>query len=189
MFEFKEFLKFSEADIRGALRVRAEERYFQDPDDFIGCREVPQRFPIFKQYMGKKVYDLIGTDYPEIYILSRKFVNVLEENKFTGWKTYSVKIVNEQKQDIDGFAVLTVYGKCGPHIEDLSEDVMIDYPAGKFPGKKGFYFDPTTYDGSDIFLLGNSGHIIVHNRVKMVLEKAKISNVKFQNLTDITYSW
>jgi len=189
MFDFKDYFEFSEKMIKGELRVTPLDDYFINEYDFLACKEDPFEEPVFVRHMGARVYDVIPSSYPGIYLISRKFVNVLETNNFTGWKTYSARVYDKENKRVKDYYGFRICGKCGPHIESMSKDVMVEFPAGEFPGKKGLFFDPKTYDGSDIFLLKKSTHIIMHYKVKNALEKANITNAEFVNITEYTYSW
>ena len=48
---------------------------------------------------------------------------------------------------------------------------------------KGFYFDESQWDGSDIFLVG--GHKVVTLPVQKAFKRAKVSNVRFTPLMEV----
>jgi hypothetical protein len=189
MLNYKDYYKFSGKMLRGELRVTSLEEYFISAHDFISCQEEPKTEPIFVHEMGGRIYDVLPTTNSGIYLVSIKFISVLESNHFSGWATNSIKAYDKDNNRIDNYYVFKVKGKAGPHDKSMSEDIMIQYPGRSVLGKKGLYFEPETYDGSDIFILKNSLHIIMHFKVKECLEKAKITNAEFTNLTEYKYSW
>jgi len=63
------------------------------------------------------------------------------------------------------------------------------YPGGIFPAWHGLYFDPESWDGSDFFMSADGyGAIFAVEEVTRVFRKAKIKNISFKRLTDITRS-
>lgn len=62
-------------------------------------------------------------------------------------------------------------------------------PGGVFPYWRGLYFDPDTWDGSDIFMPGGrTGWVFVLDHVRDALEKAHVKNVAFQRLDEVERS-
>jgi hypothetical protein len=54
-------------------------------------------------------------------------------------------------------------------------------PGGRPPVKrKGLYFDPSSWDGSDLFLAGDARFKFVIGAVKRMLEQEKIKNAHFE---------
>jgi hypothetical protein len=189
MLDFSDYFQFSEKMTTGTLRVEPLEDFFFDSYDFLACKEEPFEVPVFVHYMGGRIYDVIPSGYPGIYLVSKKFVDVLEINNFTGWNIYPARVYDKENRRIKDYSGFRVCGKCGPQLKDMSEDTLIEYPAGPTKGKKGLYFDPKTHDRSDIFIIDKSAYIIMHFKVKECLEKAKITNAEFTKLTEYKYSW
>ena len=113
-------------------------------------------------------------------------VKILKENKFTGWSIYPV-IVQDRKGKLlpnyYGFAVTSYAGK-----RDLSRSPIIKrapyVPGGSIPlVYKGFFFDETAWDGSDIFRVHPSNKIVTR-ALKDAFVKANIRNVRFLTLAD-----
>lgn len=53
------------------------------------------------------------------------------------------------------------------------------------PGWRGFYFDPASWDGHDLFVPEGTGQIFVVERAKEVMERAELSNIQLQRITEI----
>jgi len=49
----------------------------------------------------------------------------------------------------------------------------------------GLYFDEASWDGSDVFRPLGTAHVLVTQRVKDLLEKSKMTNLRFEALTSI----
>lgn len=57
-------------------------------------------------------------------------------------------------------------------------------PGGVFPYWRGVRFDPSTWDGSDLFMPEDSTWILVTEEVKRAFDRAKVRNVLFQRVTE-----
>lgn len=124
-----------------------------------------------------KPADIVWTTVALPVLLSERAVDLLRKEHVTGWDLIPCTLYGKQGESWP-YAFLTVHGRCGP-IDDL-KSTRIDktYPAGVFPAWKGLYFDPRSWDGSDVFMpAGDVGWIFVTERLKSVLEKAKVGNV------------
>ena len=76
-------------------------------------------------------------------------------------------------------------GRCGPIDNSRSEIIQKRLPGGWVPHWKGLYFDPATWDGSDIFQPEGTGYILVVESVKRALVRAKVKNLVFKRLDEI----
>lgn len=145
-------------------------------------------FPVeFKQAYGKRLDDVIRTGHGALYLISNKMKNVLEENKLTGWKTFSIKILEKQGSEIKGYQGLSIIGRCGPI--DYSKCTIIEkrtVPEGPLiKSYKGLYVGLDKWDGSDFFLPEGTFQTIITKRAANVMKKNKLTNVRLQNLSEI----
>jgi len=133
--------------------------------------------------MGRaKPLDVVWTTLALPVLLSQRVVDLLRMEQVTGWDCIPCTLYGKSNQSWP-YAILSVRGRCGPI--DVQKSTRIDkaYPAGVFPAWRGLYFDPLSWDGSDLFMPeGDVGWIIVTQRVKDLMEMAKISNVMFTPL-------
>jgi hypothetical protein len=138
-------------------------------------------------FMGrKKPSDLIGTTFAVPLLVSERVIALLRDEGFTGWSTYDVDLVGHDGAPIPGYYGLAIHGRCGPIDYDKSEEIPTITPGGVSSHWFGLYFDPDTWDGSDLFMSeDNSGFKFVVDEVKRAFEKAKIKNVEFTNLAEI----
>lgn len=137
-------------------------------------------------FMGrKKPTDVIGATYAVILLVSERVVNMLQDAGFTGWSTYDVNLLGHDGMPIPGYYGFAVCGRCGPIDESKAVEIPRICPGGVFPGWFGMYFDPDTWDGSDIFMPDHPlGAIFLTEDVKRAFEKAKIKNVRFTPLDE-----
>lgn len=93
----------------------------------------------------------------------KDIISVFEKLGFTGWESYPVKIYKRNGDLIDGYHAFSIKGKCGKY--DLSKSKIINYTrdyGGNIVTEKryqGFYFNPDSWDGSDIFSMENKGWV------------------------------
>lgn len=134
----------------------------------------------------KKPSDVIRTTAAVAVLVSDRVIDILKDSQFSGWRTYPINLFGKDSAHIPGYHGLAVPGRCGP-IDD-SQSVKIDkiYPGGIFPAWRGLFFDPATWDGSDVFMpAGEGGWILVVEAVKLAFEKAKVTNVLFTPLDEV----
>lgn len=140
------------------------------------------------QMGGDQPTNIIRTTMGYPVILSKKIVDLFLKHNISGWKTYEIELLDKKKTLIQGYFGLSVTGRCDSIDLSKSTIVLHQYPARKSPRFKGHYFDPKSWDGSDIFMerpdeKGNTtASILVTQRVKDLFEKEKIRNVKLERL-------
>lgn len=130
--------------------------------------------------------DVIWTGSAAPVIVSDRAVSILEAEGFDGWGTYNVALSGKSGETIQGYSGLVVHGRCGEidHERSIKFDKIM--PGGVFPWWRGLYFDPATWDGSDLFMpAGTVGWIFVVEAVKRALEIAKVKNVVFTPLDQV----
>ena len=122
----------------------------------------------FKIYQRKKVVDAIEFDCIGWFGISEKFKKVLEDNGFTGYKLIPIHI-----KDIDKpYYILIVTNSAKnltPDTEELDRFIKLN------DMKK-----------ADFSIIENTRTILVNEKVKKALEKAKISNIYFENVENIS---
>jgi hypothetical protein len=128
--------------------------------------------------------DVVRTRVAAPFIVSDRVVSLLRD--FSGWNTYDVSLIGKTGSAFPGYRGLAVTGRCGPITDSRPIKFQKLMPGGRFPWWRGLYFEPKTWDGSDVFMpTGRSGWIFVVERVRRALEKAKIKNVVFTALDNV----
>lgn len=150
---------------------------------------LPEPVPA-RWFMGsKKPGDIIWTTFSVSLMVSDRVVDLLRDVGFTGWRTYAVDLVGHDGAPIPGYHGLAIHGRCGPIDDSKSVQVPKQFPGGMFPVWTGMYFDPDTWDGSDLFMSedGKGSKFVVED-VKRAFQKAKIRNVQFERLDEVERS-
>jgi hypothetical protein len=133
--------------------------------------------------------DLIWTTSGAGLIISHDVLTALRSAGCSGWNTFPVQLFEKRGQQRDGFYGLSVCGRCGPINYERSSIVWREFPGGWFPHFKGEYFDPSSWDGSDVFMeqADSRGHVTASiygtTRTKSCLEL--LENIAFRRLSDI----
>jgi hypothetical protein len=150
------------------------------------------KFPIvFKQKYGKKLHDVLDTGFPSFYLISNRFLNILQENKITGWKTFPIIIKDKENIEVDGYSGFSITGVCG----NIDYKKSIQFTKRFVPNGpdvkclRGIYPNFSKWDGSDFFIPKDSLYIIVTNRTRLLLKDNKISNIQFTNILEDEFSY
>lgn len=181
-----ECFRFSESFLRGELRVKPR-HLLLDEFKLIRAEVVPTEPLIFDKHMGKLANDLIPTSCPPLCLVSNRMVTLFKESNITGWITYPV-IVYDKDTQIDGYFGLAVTGHCGKL--DNSKCIEKLYPPKSSAGRPyfawtGYYFDEKTWDGNDFFIPEDTGLIIVTKKVKEIITKHQLTNIKLSPILEI----
>lgn len=172
---------------RGALHVSPEQT-FEDPFAVL-TGEADIREPvILRQESGTVPRDFVGTTHACLFLVSTHVVSSLRSYKVSGWKTYPVEVVLKDGRSLKDFHGLVVTGVCGGIDNSRSTRVWRNpvSPLGeRYEAWMGLYFDPSTWDGSDIFVPKSTGYIFVVEAVKQIFERENITNVRFVPITAV----
>jgi hypothetical protein len=131
--------------------------------------------------------DIITTGFAKLFLISEQFISTLELANATGWGVFPVEIIYQGDSRISGYSGLSITGRCGPLDESKIPIVQMPSrsPKGFSPYRIGYYFDITTWDGSDLFSPAPNKSIFVTERLKEAADVAKLVNVSFQRITEI----
>jgi hypothetical protein len=126
------------------------------------------------RHSGGALRDLVWTSLGLPIVVNDRVVQLLSEHAFTGWNTYPVVVVPKTGELIQTYRGLSVTVRCGPVDCSKSLVAMSQYPAGTFPVRRGLFFDPSTWDGSDLFMPQDSvAHVFVLDTVRDAFDQAR----------------
>jgi hypothetical protein len=170
-----------------AFRGKLSQEDFRDCFTIFRAERTPPAPLEVRHAMGRnKPSDFVYASAVYPIMISDRVLGILQGGGFTGWRTYPIHLYGKDGARVPGYHGLAIHGRCG-FIDD-SRSVKLDkiYPGGVFPAWYGLYFDPESWDGSDLFMTaGETAYVIVVDAVKRALEKAKITNAKFKALDQI----
>jgi hypothetical protein len=135
--------------------------------------------------------DLLGTTIG-LTLISEVFHDVLNDAGFSGWTTFPVHVVLNDGSEVRGYHGLAITGRCGQIDDSLCQEVVLPSPAhgGRaHRGIRGLCFRPETWDGSDLFAPPDSQYSWAVDAVRVEVERAGMTNVRFQRLSEIERIW
>lgn len=127
--------------------------------------------------------DVVWTTLVYPMLVSERIFQRFMERGFRGWHAIPVEMRGKANEILPPYYFVCVSGRCGPVQEKpkLSSDASVDQ---RVLSSETIYFDPATWDGSDIFMSDGKGYKFVLEAVKDALIEAN-ENVLFRHLDDI----
>lgn len=133
---------------------------------------------------AQKPSDVIRATIAPPIIMSERVRSLLDA--FSGWKPYPVEVWGRDGTTFGGYNGLAVQGRCGFIETARSLPFEKTMPGGRFIWFRGLYFDPATWDGSDIFMpMDKVGWVFVVESVRTAFLRSKVKNVVFTPLSEI----
>ena len=137
---------------------------------------------------GGQPKDVIWTSAYYPFIVSERVINILRMKEFTGWTTYPVEVYSKSGELVEGYYGFGIHGRCGPIDYSKSVKVMREVPGGIFPRYKGYFFDPASWDGSDLFMPSDVTLFkFAVSSVKEAFVEASVSNILFRRADEVEY--
>jgi hypothetical protein len=131
--------------------------------------------------MGGDLWEVIWADQMGPLAVSHRVVELLRAHGFSGWSTYPVLVFDPERGVVPGYYGLAVTGRCGPIDYGRSQLDGIDTV---LPDYVGLYFDPDSWDGSDLFF-ADRGRPFCTAEVKTALDRADVRNIAFTPLPKV----
>ena len=147
---------------------------------------VPREPVVFKRQEGSLARDLMGGTAITNNLVSQAFIDALESNGITGWSTYPVRLFGKADQELPGYYGLAVTGRSGPADKSRSRVVrhrradgsLVVRSDGSIVKRRyGWFIDPETWDGMDLFVVGTTRAICVTVAAKEKLEAAGLTGL------------
>jgi len=131
----------------------------------------------------------------ETFCVNKTLVDLLQNANISGWTGISTTVLTKSgNKSIDNYFAVTVNGRANS-IDYLRTDIIFEQlPGGQFPFFKGLFFDPESWDGSDIFMTRFDNNrkskytafIYVTKKFVDTFKKNKVTNIRFVNFNDYT---
>lgn len=130
--------------------------------------------------------DVLWTTFVGPIIFHKRLFEMLAAKRLSGWSSYPVIVHSKTGEVFRSYRGLTIKGRCGPIDESKAEVVERDFPGGRFPVRKGMFFDPETWDGSDFFMCSDGSlHKFVSQAARDFFQEAKVKEVSLDRLTEV----
>lgn len=146
----------------------------------------PAAPPRFRRYSGSKLLDLLDTTWAVLEVVSPRVLQALEGAGATGYRPVPV-VIERDGGAVEGYAVLSVVGRSGAldwaaaRLETRPPPVPQGQPVTMRVGPR---IDPAAWDGSDVFLPGDSLVACVTQKVKDALDAAGVTGVHLTPLAE-----
>jgi ribosomal protein L24E len=163
--------------IENALRVDfPEDLTYEEIEDIFTARKSVTEPIVLHQDMGSQPRDVIWTSAIKPLLIRDSVVDLLEQKEVTGWSTYPIDLPDVPSGE--SYRGLSITGRAGEIDDSRSQITMKQYPARLAPVHKGLYFDPSTWDGSDLFVTEDANTwLFASSKVKSAFDEAGISDV------------
>ena len=161
-----EFTTIRLAHKRSEIEIEAVKKY----DIYSDVLTIATEHNNFKIFKGTKFFDIIGLVDPWNFAISERFKNLLTQYNIKGWKVYPINIEGSEFK----YYIIDIIGKAGI-IREYDEDGDRIYGTTQV--------DKETWDSSDLFFIGDTKILVCTLRVKEIIEKAKITNIEFEDLS------
>lgn len=153
--------------------------------EYLVSRAIPLEL---RGYMGGHPADVVWSGRIDLMAISERLANALEAERISGWKPYSIHLYDRTGNSCPGYVGLGILGPQLAWEKGRSEIVSMDQwddPSARYVQAKGAYFDESAWDGSDFFWV--AGVKAITKRVRDLIIRMKIRNVKIVPLTEVTF--
>ncbi|MCI0343742.1 MAG: hypothetical protein L0216_21760 [Planctomycetales bacterium] len=184
----REFLFLHLGDAKGALQVRPAHSSLPVSGQIFGLirgEVAAGEILDFEWASGSHVFDLVGTGFAGLHLISERLVSQLTSANLTGWMTAEARVTGKGGRIVEGLRRFIVSGRCGPIDYARSEIMIVSFPGGPGRVRRGLYFDQATWDGSDVFSPQGSGITLVTTDFKRMVEEQRVSNVRLTPLSRV----
>lgn len=145
----------------------------------------PLPFSVSAASEGNILFDLVTCEYAALILVSPLLLSVLEP--FTGWTTYPISTQSVGIEALDSYSGLAITGRCGTTDRAQGQRRWSCRPAlygCPETARLYLYFDPATWDGSDLFVSGDTGLTFATERVCRAIHEAGITNIQMSRVTE-----
>jgi hypothetical protein len=139
---------------------------------------------VFKHIGGKKIFDILPTGYPCLYLISDNLKNLLESNLITGWKSYPIVLLDKNGQEIHGYHGLSIIGTCDPEDYSQSEIIEMRYVQNGPIVKKYKGYKVTPCGNFDFFIPPQTIGFYISEKLALLLKKKKITNIRLEDIDE-----
>ena len=130
----------------------------------LGVGKFPEwlQFPVvYRQYEGKRIYDIIETTYGPTFLISDYLLQLLEIEKLNGWSTYPIILLDKKGNEISGYHGFCILGHGGDYKTPPEKPINMLTRADRM-------YDIRQWDGSDFFTIGGAFPCVSERAMKVL---------------------
>ncbi len=185
MLDYKKFWKLRDAYEPDAMTAAPVDRFGRDGAVQLICGTYASKLPVaYKYQSGLHALDLMSTGWHNRFLVTTRVVDALSENRFTGWSTYPVQLLDSENIEVAGYVGLSITGQ-GGKVDKTKREAVGESRTGRYQKTQGVYFDEKNWDRTDIFLVGNTAHICVVEAVYNAIMALHPRNIRFDRLDEV----
>lgn len=139
---------------------------------------------------GQEPGSLFWNQVNDPFCIHNDLLDILRKNEISGWSAIPVTIESKNGIKNSSFSALKIHGRANA-IDYLESDVVfVQTPRGRSASFKGLYFEPESWDGSDLFMSRSDNYgkstafVYASKKLVEIFKKAKVKNIKFTNFND-----
>lgn len=185
--EYGDFWRLACEYKQGAPVAETASGKIDDAFAYLNCSVEQKEHLVYRTTKGSKLTDIIPTTQTIILLISKRMQQLFTENNFTGWCIDDAVLIDKSGNNVEGYGMLRINGKCGPVDTTMGEIVTLPprVPTGKVRRvRRGLFFDLNTWGKTDFYIPEGTGHILITSRVHDAIVKSKFTNVFMENIAD-----
>lgn len=186
--DFRRFFELRDPVAKSALRLEMTDDSATTLElwELVRQRQRPVQAIQLHGFMGRSLADFLWCTPVQLICVSERVLDLLRNHNLTGWGTYSVEILDRAGNSVPGYWGLSIYANAG--YMDFKQSRVVTLPPPRPEGKAtqahiGFTFDQSSWDGSDIFWVGNA--IVVVERVHKLFKSNRVTNVRLTPILEV----
>jgi len=125
------------------------------------------------------------------FCINQSVADAFSQDNIQGWTATPASVLTKSgDKSAENYFAVSVTGRSDA-VDYLQTDIVFrQLPGGNYPYFKGIYFDPESWDGSDIFMERPDQHghsnafIYVTKKLVDICKKRKVKNIAFTNFND-----
>jgi hypothetical protein len=166
--------------------TEVRDAFFAEPSR--GAKDGVRRFSRSRALGGKVLYDWIFTGLVANQLISKRVSDALVEANVTGWDAEPMVLMDGRKE-VPNYALLVIVGRSGPldHSKCPIEVEIFPATGRQVHMQHGLFFDPESWDGSNLFVPDGSSFLIADAQAKSLIESLGIPTVTFRDIADFRH--
>lgn len=131
---------------------------------------------------ASKEPDILWSGLAHPVAISARLEDALAASGITGWSSVPYTVEINGRLEKTSYRLWSIHGRCGPIDSSRSVIREREFPGGRFPMVVGRYFEPSSWDGSDLFLSPSDTLLYVTRKTVDLMTRLSVNGVGFTSL-------